>query len=130
MTKYIRKGLDNMTDFTVPLADSIYIRNYDMAVWKYEKIMEQIHDFEETLDTEHEIALYLASFGSSITMIVTDISYQNPDLLYFHGFVNGKNAQLIQHMNQLNFLLTSVEREDKSKPARRIGFVTPDNVDD
>ncbi len=115
-----------MTDFTSSLADSISIRNYDMADWKYEKIMEQIHNFEETLDTEHEIALKLASFGSSITMIVTDISYQNPDLLYFYGYVNGEDAQLIQHMNQLNFLLTSVERKDKSKPARRIGFISSD----
>ncbi len=117
-----------MTDFTASLANNISIRDYDMADWKYEKIMEQIHDFEETLDAEHEIALKLASFGSSITMIVTD--YQNPDLLYFYGFVNGKDAQLIQHMNQLNFLLTSVEREDKSKPARRIGFSISDGVDD
>lgn len=130
MTKYIRKGFDNMTDFTVPLADSIYIRNYDMADWKYEKIMEQIRNFEATLDAEHEIALKLASFGSSITMIVTRIGYQNPDLLYFYGFVNGTESKLIQHMNQLNFLLTSVEREDKSKPARRIGFIPSDDVED
>ena len=126
-----KKGVfnDNMTDFTASLTNNISIRDYDMADWKYEKIMEQIHDFEETLDAEHEIALKLASFGSSITMIVTDISYQNPDLLYFYGFVNGKDAQLIQHINQLNFLLTSVEREDKSKPARRIGFIASDDVD-
>lgn len=125
-----------MTDFSaslapsVSLAESISIRDYDKADWKYEKIMEQIHDFEETLDAEHEIALKLASFGSSITMSVTEIGYQNPDLLYFYGFVNGTEAQLIQHMNQLNFLLTSVEREDKSKPARRIGFISSDDAED
>lgn len=94
------------------------LRNYNLADWKYEKIMEEIHDFEENLDEEHEIALKLTSFGSSTTMIVTSISYQNPDMLYFYGFVNGKDAQLIQHASQLNFLITSVEREDKTKPAR------------
>ena len=57
-------------------------------------------------------------------MIVTSVGYQNPDMLYFYGFVNGKDAQLIQHVSQLNFLITSVEREDKTKPARRIGFRT------
>lgn len=119
----------DMTDYAASIAESISIRDYDLADWKYEKIMKQIHEFEETLDTEHEIALQLASFGSSITMIVTDISFQNPDLLYFYGFINGKDAQLIQHMSQLNFLLTSVEREDKSKPARRIGFVCPDDAE-
>ncbi|MCM1181481.1 MAG: DUF6173 family protein, partial [Clostridium sp.] len=92
--------------------------------------MEQIHEFEKTLDSEHEIALKLASFGSSITMSVTEIGYQNPDILYFYGFVNGTEAQLIQHMNQLNFLLTSVELEDKSKPARRIGFIASNEAED
>ncbi len=100
--------------------------NFNLADWKYEKIMEQIHDLEENLDEEHEIALKLASFGSSTTMIVTSIGYQNPDMLYFYGFVNGKDAQLIQHVDQLNFLITSVEREDKTKPARRIGFTASD----
>ena len=99
-------------------------RNYNLADWKYEKIIEQIRDFEQNLDDEHEVAVRLASFGSSITMIVTDISYQNPDILYFYGFVNGKDAQLIQHTSQLNFLITSIEKEDKSKPARRIGFTS------
>ena len=59
-------------------------------------------------------------------MIVTSIGYQNPDMLYFYGFINGKDAQLIQHINQLNFLITSVERKDKSKPPRRIGFTISD----
>ena len=51
-----------------------------------------------------------------------NIGYQNPDILYFYGYVNGKTSQLIQHISQLNFLITSVEKEDKSKPPRRIGF--------
>lgn len=111
-----------MNDFTVFEP----IRDYNLADWKYENIIEEIRNFEEELDSEHEIALKLASFGSSITMNVTSIGYQNPDMLYFYGFVNGKDAQLIQHINQLNFLITSVERTDKSKPARRIGFTISD----
>ena len=97
-------------------------RDYYQADWKYEKIMEEIRDFEQQLDEEHEIALHLASFGSTITMAVEEISCQNPDMLYFYGYINGNYAQLIQHTSQLNFLLTSVKREDTTKPARRIGF--------
>ena len=85
---------------------------------------EQIAEFESELDSEHEILLMLASFGTSIAMSVDDIGYQNPDLLYFYGHVNGKPAQFIQNINQLNFLITAVERSDKSKPARRIGFTS------
>lgn len=103
------------------------LENHYLASWKYKKLINQISEFEQELDSEHEIALKLSSFGSSITMYVTDIGYQNPDMLYFYGFVNGKNTQLIQHISQLNFLITSVERLDKSKPARRIGFTNSDN---
>lgn len=127
--EYKRKEIASM-DKLSSIAANISVRDYNHADWKYEKIMEQIRDFEETLDNEHEIALMLASFGSSITMSVFEIGYQNPDILYFYGFVNGTEAQLIQHMNQLNFLLTSVEREDKSKPARRIGFIASDDAED
>ncbi len=109
-------------DFSIPSISSISTRNFEHADWKYEKIIEQIVEFEKSLDPDHEIALHLASFGSSILMQVTDIGYQNPDILYFYGIVNGKPAELVQHASQLNFLLTSVEREDKTKPARRIGF--------
>ncbi len=104
-------------------------RDYHLADWKYENIMEEIQNFEKNLDEEHEIALKLTSFGSSITMIITSIGYQNPDMLYFYGFVNGKDAQLIQHVSQLNFLILSIERQDKTKPARRIGFTTSDKTD-
>lgn len=116
-----------MFDFDIPVEP---LRNYQFADWKYKKIMEEIANFESNLDDDHEVALRLASFGSSITMIVTSISYQNPDMLYFYGFVNGRDAQLIQHVSQLNFLITSVEREDKSTPVRRIGFHPSASTDD
>lgn len=105
-------------------------RNYHNADWKYEKIMEQIQEFENALDDDHEIALLLTAFGTAVTMLVTDIGYQNPDILYFHGFVNNKYSTLIQHVSQLNFLLTSTERADKAKPARRIGFTFSPDSDD
>ena len=116
MSKHKKKELPDIID-SLP-------RDYNMADWKYEKLVEQIKEFEEILDDDHEIALKLASFGSSVVMSVTDIGYQNPDILYFYGFVEGKE-QLIQHISQLNFLITFVEREDKTKPARRIGFALP-----
>ena len=67
-----------MNNFIEPIT----IRNYDLADWKYEKILEQIHNFEASLDDDHEIALRLTSFGTSVTMIVTSLGYQNPDILY------------------------------------------------
>ena len=96
-----------------------------LADWKCKKIMEQISEFENSLDEDHEIALMLTSFGNLATMTIENVGYQNPDMLYFYGHINGRSSKLIQHVSQLNLLLTSVEKEDKSKPPRRIGFIGP-----
>lgn len=102
-----------------------FISDPHLASWKYKKLVEQIQEFEEGLDQDHEVAIRLASFGTSILMAVEDIGYQNPDMLYFYGKVNGEEAQLIQHTSQLNFLLLAVQKPDPQKPPRRIGFSVP-----
>jgi hypothetical protein len=98
------------------------IRNYQLADYQYELIMESIKSFESKLDDNQELAVKLASFGQSILLTVTDIGYSNPTLIRFYGYVNGQESELIQHISQLNFLLTSVQKNDSSRPARRIGF--------
>lgn len=97
-------------------------KELEMADNQYKLIMRSISEFEKNLDDAHEIALYLASFGQSVLMNVESISYANPSLIFFHGYVSGKPSTLIQHVNQLSFLLTSVAKEDPNRQARRIGF--------
>ena len=77
------------------------------------------------IDDEHEVGLLLTNFGQSILMQVCEISYEESVLLIFKGYVNGKYSTLIQHVSQLNFLITSVEKEP-DKPKRKIGFIHPD----
>lgn len=98
------------------------INDPTLASWKYKKIMEEIKAFESNLDNDHEIAIQLASFGTSIKMAVHDIGYQNPDMLYFFGKVDGQEAQLIQHVSQLNFLLLAVAKRNSAKSPRRIAI--------
>ena len=100
-------------------------RDYQMADYAYEVIMDSIRKFEANLDEEHEIALKLAAFGRDVTLAVTDIGYANPSTLIFSGFVCGQPASLIQHIPQLNFPLMSVPKHAPEKPPRRIGFETP-----
>ena len=122
---------DEFSSFSSPNFDPLPLnfkeitRNYSMADYTYEIIMEQIKNFENDLDDNHEVSLLLTSFGQSITLAVTNIGYFNPTTLIFYGFVKGQRATLIQHISQLNFLLLAVEKSDPAKPPRRIGFVPP-----
>lgn len=112
----------NFPTFEIPRVD---LRNYQLADYTYEVIMERIKEFEGTLDDDHEVAVRLASFGQSITMSVTDIGYSDPSTLVFYGLIDDQRATLIQHMSQLNFLLLAVRKADPEKPPRRIGFESP-----
>lgn len=97
---------------------------YSYSDTQYEIIKEYIQEFEESLDDEHEVGVMLTNFGHSVTMQVTEISYEKSVLMIFRGYVNGVKATLIQHVSQLNFLLTSVPKES-GRPKRRIGFLPP-----
>lgn len=90
---------------------------------QFEIIKKYITEYEKTLDSEHEVAVWLTNFGQSVLMQVTNITYEESVLLVFKGFVNGKMSTLIQHINQLSFLLTSVEKSPE-KEKTKIGFGT------
>ncbi len=113
-------------NFTPNLPNIEIPRNYNLADWKYEKLQEQIEEFQDNLSDDVDVCVQLASFGASTIMQVTNIGYQNPDILYFYGYINGNEAQLIQHMSQLSFLLMTVKKEEPDRPPRRIGFVAED----
>ena len=46
-----------------------------------------------------DVCVQLTLFGTSILMYVDFIGYQNPNMLYFYGIINGNEAQLIQHIS-------------------------------
>lgn len=98
--------------------------DFQNASYQYKLLIENVETFQKTLNHDEEVVLLLASFGQTIRLYVTSIGYANPSLIYFYGFIEGvgTESQLIQHVSQLNFLITSAKRIDESKPARRIGF--------
>lgn len=123
-------GIPDYSDALDPVEASpniaaIIPRDYNMADYSYEVIMERIKEFEDELDDDEEVAVRLASFGSSITMAVTEIGYSNPSTLVFYGYVGDQRSTLVQHVSQLNFLLLAVKKSDPEKPPRRIGFAEP-----
>ena len=81
-----------------------------------------IKRIESKLDNEHEIAFTLVSFGESVFMHVVRVSYIEPSMFVFDGYVNGKKSTLIQHSIQLNVLVSSVEKEHEMPNRVEIGF--------
>lgn len=115
INKIVSEQLDNIEP--VPLT-------YSYSDTQFEILCKYIKDFESGLDSEHEVGLLLTNFGHSVTMHVTEIGYEKSVLMIFKGYVNGKMSTLIQHISQLNFLLTSVPKEN-DRPKRPIGFFPP-----
>ena len=89
---------------------------------QFEILKRYIQNFESSLDTDHEVGIMMTNFGQSILMNVDKIAYEYPVLMVFMGEVNGQEATLIQHINQLNFMLMSVVKEPE-RPKRQIGFI-------
>lgn len=103
----------------IPLADSY-------SDTQFEIIKKHVQEFQAGLDAEHDVGLLLTNFGQSVLMEVTSISYEFPVLMVFRGYVNAQPSTLIQHVSQLNFLLTSVPKAPDI-PKRQIGFsVSPE----
>jgi hypothetical protein len=93
---------------------------------QFEILRKYIQDFEKTLDSEHEVGMLLTNFGQTVKMRVTDITYEEPVLMVFKGYVGDKKSTLLQHISQLNFLLTSIDKLPE-KEKITIGFHAPDS---
>lgn len=88
-------------------------------------LMGYIDNFQKSLDDEHEVGIQLANFGRDILFQVEKISFEYPSLMVFYGYVGNQKSTLVQHVNQLNFLLISVPKEPE-RPKRIIGFSIPE----
>jgi hypothetical protein len=83
----------------------------------------QIRLFESKLDAEQDVGIRLVNFGSEITFHVTDIGSVEPDLIVFSGKTQaGAPVRLLQHRNQIDFLLTTLKRSNPDQPKRSVGF--------
>ena len=112
-----------MSNIEVPNVPTPQIA-YSYSDTQFEILQKYIEEYQDSLDDQHEVGLLLTNFGQLVLMQVCEISYEKSVLLVFNGYVNGKYSTLIQHVSQLNFLITSIEKEP-DKPKQRIGFITP-----
>lgn len=112
----------NVPDIDVPVMPIAY----SYSDTQVELIKKYVLEYQASLDPDRDVALLLTHFGNSILMEVTHIGYEESVLIVFKGYVNGRESTLIQHVSQLNFLLTSVEKAPEL-PKRQIGFTLPDD---
>lgn len=105
---------------TEALSDS---QDLEQASDFFKKLSHYMDQFDKSLNQEQEVGMKLVSFGQSIQFTVHNIGYYNPKLICFYGELpDGSPVQLIQHVNQISFLLTAVQRKHPEQVKRPIGF--------
>ncbi len=99
------------------------------AQWAYERIIMYIKKFEETLDNDHEVGLGFAG-GDAGVIKIEGLGYFEPDIVTYYG-TNGAGAttQLIQHVSQLNVMLTASPKHIDQEEPVRIGFRLAQELD-
>ena len=98
-------------------------RDYTLADYACEKIIERINEFEANLPGDMQAGGKFITFGSE-AFAIESVTYQNPNILIFSGITaEGETVQLIQHTSQLNLLLLAVKRSNPEEPRRKIGYL-------
>jgi hypothetical protein len=99
------------------------VQSIELASDFFKKLSHYMDEFDKGLNQEHEVGIKLVNFGQTVQFTVHNIGYYNPKLICFYGEMpDGSAIQLIQHVNQINFLLTAVKRKNPEEPKRPIGF--------
>ena len=90
-----------------------------------QKLYEALCSYQESLPDEDDMVLAVAHFGETVNIIVNKVGYIGYNLIVFYGEDSyGKPQKLIQHINQLDFLLSAQPKEIPEAPRRQIGFQT------
>lgn len=88
----------------------------------FDYLVQRLRTFQEQLEEDRELGVQLANFGKAAELHVRSIGYSNPNLIEFVGVDgNGDDVSLVQHVSQLNFLLTAVK--PIADEPYRVGFV-------
>ena len=109
-----------LPEITNPQFESI---EQNLASEFCKKLYNQIVEFDSKLDDDKRVAVRLVSFGQSVTFVVNGLGYCNPSLIRFFGTMpDGSPVELIQHVSQISFLLTTSLRDNPEEPKQQIGF--------
>jgi len=92
------------------------------AEWAYERLILYIQNFEEQLDSSHEVAMGFTG-GDAGVLRIEGMGYFDPDIITFYGSdPAGGKTQLVQHVSQLNVMLRALPKQVEAAEPNRIGF--------
>lgn len=98
------------------------VRAKSPAEWAYERLILYIQNFEETLDSEHEVAMGFTG-GDAGILRIEGMGFFDPDIVTFYGTdSSGAKAQLVQHVSQLSVILRATQKSPDTPKPNRIGF--------
>lgn len=99
------------------------------AEWAYERLILYIKNFEEQLDSEHEIAMGFTG-SSTGALRIEGMGFFDPDIVTFYGSDDsGTKTQLVQHVSQLNVMLRALPKQVPEREPTRIGFRLVDDLE-
>lgn len=100
------------------------------AQWAYERLILYIQNFEEQLDSDHEVAMGFTG-GDAGVLRIEGMGFFEPDIVTFYGTdPTGARNQLVQHVSQLNVMLRALPKAIETEEPRRIGFRLADGLDE
>ncbi|WP_095588350.1 DUF6173 family protein [Actibacterium ureilyticum] len=116
-----------------PLPEGVKRKPVDQkspAEWAYERLILYIKNFEEQLDSEHEIAMGFTG-GNAGVLRIEGVGYFDPDIVTFYGTdEHGTRTQLVQHVSQLSVMLRALPKPSPEVKAKRIGFRLASDLED
>lgn len=120
----------NACDQTVPKGvTKTPVTQKSPARWAYERVVIYLRNFEEQLDSEHEVAMGFTGAEAGLLRI-QGMGYFDPDIVTFYGTdPAGGRTQLIQHVSQLNVMLRALPKQKDDEKPNRIGFRLAQDLD-
>jgi hypothetical protein len=87
-----------------------------------EHVLDQIVEFEEGLDMNHEVGLHLVQAGTMTVIHVERVGYLGTDLVTFDGRdTDGNRVRIVQHHSQVSVAFKALPK--LSETPIRIGFL-------
>lgn len=87
-------------------------------------IYREMIEFQNNLTISDDVFVSFIPFAKEKIIQVSNVGYIGDSLIFFEVMNNsGRRFEVVQHVSQVNYYLTSAPRKNPERPRRQIGFV-------